>query len=64
LLQAAARTVVPLEFAPRRAGEQQESYVDVNKAREVLGWAPEVDLADGLARTYNWFARETNGARV
>lgn len=64
LLQAAARTVVPLEFAPRRPGEQQESYVDVNKAREGLGWAPEVDLADGLARTYNWFARETNGARV
>jgi UDP-glucose 4-epimerase len=64
LLQAAARTVVPLEFAPRRPGEQQESFVDINKAREVLGWAPEVDLADGLARTYSWFARETNGARV
>lgn len=64
LLQAAARTVVPLEFAPRRQGEQQESFVDIRKAREVLGWAPEVDLADGLAKTYNWFARETNGARV
>ena len=64
LLQAAARTVVPLEFAPRRPGEQQESFVDVNKAREVLGWAPEVDLADGLAKTYAWFAGEAKGASV
>jgi len=64
LLQAAARTVVPLDFAPRRSGEQQESFVDVNKAREVLGWAPEVDLADGLAKTYAWFSGEWNGASL
>ncbi|MGZ3464357.1 MAG: NAD-dependent epimerase/dehydratase family protein [Gemmatimonadaceae bacterium] len=64
LLQAAARTVVPLEFAPRRAGEQQESFVDVKKAREVLGWSPEVSLAEGLAKTYAWFAAKANGARV
>jgi UDP-glucose 4-epimerase len=64
LLQAAARTVVPLDFAPRRPGEQQESFVDVNKAREVLGWAPEVDLADGLGKTYAWFAGKANGASL
>jgi UDP-glucose 4-epimerase len=64
LLQAAARTVVPLEFAPRRAGEQQESFVDVKKAREVLGWSPELSLAEGLAKTYAWFAAKANGARV
>jgi len=64
LLQAAARTVVPLDFAPRRAGEQQESFVDPNKAREVLGWSPEVSLADGLAKTYEWFAAKANGAVV
>jgi UDP-glucose 4-epimerase len=64
LLQAAARTAVPLDFAPRRPGEQQESFVDVKKAREVLGWAPEVDLADGLAKTYTWFAGVANGASL
>jgi UDP-glucose 4-epimerase len=61
LLQATARTVVPLEFAPRRPGEQQESFVDVNKARDVLGWVPEVGLADGLAKTYASFARSRSG---
>ena len=64
LLQAAARTVAPIEFAPRRPGEQQESSVDVKKAREVLGWVPEVGLADGLAKTYAWFAAKAAGVTV
>ena len=62
LLQQAARSNVPIEFAPRRPGEQQESFVEVTKAREILGWAPEVSVADGLAKTYSWFAGEMSGA--
>jgi UDP-glucose 4-epimerase len=62
LLQQAARSNVPIEFAPRRPGEQQESFVEVTKARDVLGWTPEVSLADGLAKTYAWFAGEMSGA--
>jgi UDP-glucose 4-epimerase len=62
LLQQAARSNVPIEFAPKRPGEQQESFVEVSKARETLGWVPEVSLSEGLAKTYSWFARETTGA--
>ena len=57
VLQAAARSDRPIEFAPRRPGEQQESFVDPGKARDLLGWVPEVALAEGLAKTYAWFAR-------
>ena len=64
LLQAAARSKVPVEFAPRRPGEQQESFVDPDKARKVLGWAPEVSLSDGLGKTYAWSASELSGART
>jgi dTDP-glucose 4,6-dehydratase len=28
---------------------------DITRARQVLGWAPEVDLREGLARTYEWY---------
>ena len=62
LLQQAARSNVPIEFAPKRPGEQQESFVEVSKARETLGWVPEVSLSEGLAKTYDWFAREITGA--
>lgn len=39
------------EFAPARPGEVLRSVLDASRAREVLGWAPQVDLADGLRRT-------------
>jgi len=56
LLQRAAGTDLPIEFAPARTGEQQESFVAIDKARKVLGWEPQVSLAEGLALTYEWFA--------
>ena len=59
-LQTAAQSDRPIEFAPRRPGEQQESFVDPGKARELLGWVPEVALAEGLANTYAWFVRGPN----
>jgi nucleoside-diphosphate-sugar epimerase len=29
---------------------------DITRAGELLGWAPEVTLADGLLSTISWFA--------
>jgi UDP-glucose 4-epimerase len=40
-----------VERAPAREGELQRSALDFSKAREVLGWRPEVQLCDGL-RSY------------
>ncbi len=55
-LMAAARKEVPLHHAPPRAGEQRRSVVSIEKAKAGLGWTPQVSLADGLRRTYDWFA--------
>ena len=40
---------------PPRAGEIQRNYSLVDKARARLGHTPEVPLAEGLARTWDWF---------
>ena len=61
-LQEAAGTNAPIEFAPHRPGEQQESFVDVRKAKAQLGWVPEVALPEGLAKSYQWFAAQAAGA--
>ena len=45
-----------IEFAPKRAGEQMESYLVAAKAGAVLGWQPRVELEAGLADTFAWFA--------
>ena len=46
----------PIEFAPPRAGEQQRSFLVIEKAVAELGWRPMVPLPQGLVQTYEWFA--------
>jgi UDP-glucose 4-epimerase len=62
LRNVAGREVV-IEHAPRRAGEQQESFVAVEKAGALLGWHPAVSLEEGLARSYAW-ASDRRAARA
>jgi UDP-glucose 4-epimerase len=54
-LLAAAGSALPIEFAPKRPGEQQHSFLSIDKARAGLGWTPRVSLERGLADTYAWF---------
>jgi UDP-glucose 4-epimerase len=43
------------EHAPARLGEQRRSCIDPAEAARAIGWRPQVALADGLARTFEWF---------
>jgi CDP-glucose 4,6-dehydratase len=36
-------------------GEIDRQWVDPTKLRELTGWAPQVGLEEGLARTINWY---------
>ena len=54
LLKEAAGSNAETVFAPRRPGEQQESFLDASKARTQLGWEPVVTLSEGLAKTFAW----------
>ncbi|MBL8981179.1 MAG: GDP-mannose 4,6-dehydratase [Gemmatimonadetes bacterium] len=45
-----------VNHAPARAGEQMRSSVNTSKAAAELGWKPQVSLAEGLAKTYAYFA--------
>jgi UDP-glucose 4-epimerase len=57
-LRAAARAPAPIVFAPKRAGELQDAFLSIDKARTVLGWFPRITLAEGLAETFEWFAAQ------
>jgi CDP-glucose 4,6-dehydratase len=37
------------------SGEIDRQYVDSTKLRELTGWAPQVDLEEGLRRTVEWY---------
>lgn len=49
---AGRRTMV--RFTAQRAVDVPISVLDATRAREVLGWVPEVDLREGLERTLDW----------
>jgi UDP-glucose 4-epimerase len=55
-LKRAARSDAIVEHAPRRAGELQESVLDVRKAAGELGWRPTMSIENGVAETFSWFA--------
>jgi UDP-glucose 4-epimerase len=42
--------IEPVHTAPRR-GDVERSWADVSRARDVLGYAPTIDLEEGLRRT-------------
>lgn len=45
----------PEQYGPAKAGEVRATYLDATRARRELGWAPQVSLSEGLARTVGYF---------
>jgi UDP-glucose 4-epimerase len=43
---------------PAKKGEQQRSVLDARKAEKLLGWAPTVNIQEGLKRTVEHFKHE------
>ena len=42
-------------FGPPRTGDIKRSMADITRARELLGFEPQVSFADGLKRTFDWY---------
>ncbi len=53
-LFAATDRAVPVTHAPERPGELLRSSVAIQNGARRFGWSPEVSLAEGLRRTYEW----------
>ncbi len=47
---------VEIVHGPPLVGDIRYSYSDISKAREILGYAPSVTFAEGLKRTFDYFA--------
>ena len=58
-LQRAMGSERPLEFGPPRGvNAVSRRLADISRARQRLGWKPEVDLEEGLRRLVAWWRAE------
>ena len=60
-LQQAAGTSVEPQLEPLRPGELTRSAIDSAAAEKAFGWRPEIQLEDGLADTFRWYADTSGG---
>jgi UDP-glucose 4-epimerase len=60
LKNAAGKPDLEEVHGPAKDGEQKRSVLSYRKARQILGWKPEVKLEEGLIKTFNWFKEENN----
>jgi nucleoside-diphosphate-sugar epimerase len=54
LISLTGRSSVTPEYRPSRAGDVKHSLADITRAREFLGYEPQVDLRTGLQKTIDW----------
>jgi nucleoside-diphosphate-sugar epimerase len=52
-----------IEHLPTNPGELLTSQADVRKARQLLGWEPQVGLLEGVRRLVEWYDTERNWAK-
>ncbi|MDO1501097.1 SDR family oxidoreductase [Winogradskyella maritima] len=57
-LQQAANIVMEATYVPPRPGDVRDSLADISKAKNLLGYHPEVKVKEGLQKTWDWFSRE------
>lgn len=55
--QLTGRTDVQAEYAPSRTGDVRDSLADLNLARSLLGYNPQVGLEAGLRSTIDWWTK-------
>src|SRR5215213_2966839 len=57
-----SRTDVEAEYREPRKGDVRHSLADITRAREWLGYTPQVSLEEGLRHTIDWWKRSRFGA--
>jgi UDP-glucose 4-epimerase len=46
---------LPIQHEPARSGDVRHSLAEISLAKRLLGYAPQVSIRDGLARTLEWY---------
>ncbi len=55
MLNELTRQDLPAVYGPERVGDVRHSHADISRAKQILGYDPQVDVREGLRRTLEWY---------
>jgi len=54
LVEKVTGRAIPVEFTDARLGDIKDNYTNLAKARDELGYEPQVSIKEGIERTWQW----------
>ncbi len=61
-LEALLKKKAQIEYLPLHRADMLANLADVGKARQLLGWQPQIALQDGIENLVNWYLQERDWA--
>lgn len=52
-----------LRYEPPHPADMHANWANIDKARDILNWEPDINLLDGIAHTVNWYKSERSWAK-
>jgi nucleoside-diphosphate-sugar epimerase len=52
-----------VQYGPPDLADMRSNWADVSKAKELLGWKPQVGLREGITRLIEWYRAERDWAK-
>lgn len=52
-----------IDYQPFNAADIKATWADISKAKNLLGWQPEIDVFEGLKRTVDWYKENEKWVR-
>ncbi len=52
-----------LQYKPAHPADMQANWANIDKARGILKWEPDINLLDGIAQTVEWYQSERQWAK-
>jgi UDP-N-acetylglucosamine 4-epimerase len=53
---------IEARYVAERTGDVKHSLADISKAKNLLGYDPQIPVEEGLQKTFNWFKKKTKMA--